>query len=172
MTDSTRAYTIRPAVSFDTVNITRLLGSAWNEGPTNVLRVNEAKAIRWIMESIENAFVLVADLGGRLIGTIAFVPTRPPWSDDLLMGKLWFYAKPFRSREAVLTDLLAETEKLMDRERLTMKLDFELDALFPVGFSASVADRRGYTQLGGASYLRSPVAVSRDESSRLQDALA
>lgn len=173
MTEAERPYTIRPATSMDVVNITRLLRSAWDEGPTNVLRVNEAKAIKWIMDSIDTAFVLVADLQGRLIGTIAFVPMRPPWSDDLLMGKLWFFARPlFRTREAVLTDLLAAAEKFMDVKRIPMKLDMELESLTPPGFSRTLANRRGYSQIGGGAFLRLPLAVERDEVSKLQEAVA
>lgn len=173
MTDSTADYTIRPATASDVVNITRLLKSAWADGPMQVLRVNEAKAIRWVMDSIDGAFILVADLTGRLFGTIAFVPVQPAWSDDWLMSRLWFYARPqLRTREKVLNDLLVAAETFMDQKRMVMRLDLDTDALMPRGFSSGLADRHGYTQIGTGALLRLPKPVERDEVSRLDIAEA
>lgn len=87
---------IRPAKPLDTSNIARLLiechGDASAYPP-----VDHTVGINWITQTLADGYVLVADVSGRLVGTIALTNYQFPWSPKWYMYLEWLYVqKKFR----------------------------------------------------------------------------
>lgn len=159
MTEKSRGATIRPATALDAVNIVRLLQDGWKgSGAVQVARVNETKAMEYVLSTIklserEDAFVSVADLSGRLVGTLACVRRQERWSEDWFLGKEWFYVTPTWLTRGTAHSLLAEAEKHADARAMSML--FEIDIATQSEFDRLLANRPGYRR-HGATYLRMP----------------
>lgn len=146
---------IRRATPLDTVNLVRLLKECWDElREIQVSRVDDYYAISHVNETVQKGFVLVADVSGRLVGSIAVRPCREEWSrpTDWYLNEVWWYTTPrFRDRGVAL-QLLLEAEKLSDDKQLPLymclnSLNPEVDTLFTA--------RSSYRRTGG-NFMRFP----------------
>lgn len=152
MTSANSEIKIRPAAALDAANIVRLLKHLWHEEtaiPAD--RVNDRKALRYVIETLEQGHVLVAELSGRIVGTVAAQVTQEPWSDESLIEVRWLYA--ITSRELVEPALLEQAEAFADEQELPMHarvFRYAGDRLDHFG------GRKGYISMG-PSYLRIPV---------------
>lgn len=157
-------YVIRPANVMDSINVTRLL-KPWWAGEEEMLHVNEARAVRFVMSVIEREFSLVADLKGRIIGALACAPFAPPWSDQVIINTLWLHVKhSFREQARLYSELLEQLERSMSRSPLPLLVNAER---MPAEAVETLAVRAGYTQWGLGTYLRQPAGIARTETSRL-----
>ena len=166
MTAKNEAVTIRPATALDAVNIAKLLKLTLG-GHQDTLRVNDEKTVKWVMSTLETAFVAVADMSGRIVGSIAMSPMQQPWSDDWFMGETWFAVKPSIHTRDTDERLLEKAEEFADWKR--MPLFFKV----PDGDREKLdllEQRHGYHFMG-RSYYRS-LPRSRDDVRREESALA
>ena len=159
MTSAQSEIKIRAAAPLDAANIVRLLKHLWHEEtalPAD--RVNDSKAMLFVMKTLEHGHVLVAELSGRIVGTIAVQVTQEPWSDESLIEVRWLYA--ITSREIVECALLENAETFANEQKLPM-----LARVFR--YSRDRVDhfggREGYV-LMGSSYLRFPLETVRSLS--------
>jgi len=159
------AVTIRPATALDAVNIAKLLKRTLG-ADQDALRVNDQKTVKWVMDTLETAFVAVADLSGRVVGSIAMLPMQQPWSDDWFMGEAWYAVKPSVQTEGTAADLLEQAEMFADKKRIP--LFFKVPA-GDVDKETLLSSRLGYHHMGNA-YFRSVPSRSRD--GREESALA
>ena len=93
---------IRPAKPLDTSNIARLLIEAHDEsGPGAYPPVDHAVGIQWITRTLSEGYAIVADVSGRLVGTLALTNYQFPWSPKWYMYMEWLYVqKKFRKAGA------------------------------------------------------------------------
>lgn len=141
---------VRPAVAYDAVNIVRLLTKAWQE--MDASEVNTGKAMAYVTAMLANSYVAVADLSGRIVGTIACGHFKPPWSDVEMVRQEWFYVlRSFREGTAS-ADLLGAMETYLDRQNLAGVLNppVELEGVLKV-----MLERPGYRPITRA-FLRLP----------------
>jgi len=145
---------IRPAKPLDASNLARLLIEAHGEsGPGAYPPVDHTVGIQWITRTLAEGYVLVADVSGRLVGTLALTNYQFPWSPRYYMYLEWLYVqKKFRKGgafEALMTACHAHAD--------------ELDAPIVAGISSADKDvflkdkslqQHGYTYLGG-DFIRS-----------------
>jgi hypothetical protein len=161
MTTELRDVTIRRATAMDAVNIVRLLKDGWSEQrhlPPS--RVNDVKALRWVIQHIEQSFVVVADLSGRIVGSIACRTVEEPMSDEWYIERVWFYAIP--SFHGTPNKLLVEAESFSEEQGLPLVVS--VDSFRPERFDRLMASRRRYVSMGG-TYMRVLEAID-DGASR------
>jgi predicted N-acetyltransferase YhbS len=93
---------IRQAKPLDTSNIARLLIEAHGEAGTGAYPpVDHSVGIQWITRTLSEGYVLVADVSGRLVGSLALTNYQFPWSPKWYMYMEWLYVqKKFRSAGA------------------------------------------------------------------------
>jgi hypothetical protein len=160
MTSANSEIKIRPAAALDAANIVRLLKSLWlEETALPADRVNDRKALRYVIETLEQGHVLVAELSGRIVGTIAALVTQEPWSEESLIEVRWLYAVT-QSKDEILQVLLQQAEAFANEQELPMLARvhrYSRDRIDHFG------GRTGYVPLG-ASYLRIPVEALREPS--------
>jgi len=151
---------IRAAHPLDNSNIVRLLKMAWEESrAVQVSRVNERKAQLYVAQILadERFCVRVAEISGRLVGSIALTPMQEPWSDDWFLVEEWFYVLPsFRARGTAL-HLLSEVEQMADQAGIPIL--YGVTAVQPQEIDHVFANRRGVTHMGG-NFMRLPKASS------------
>lgn len=166
MTLRTEAVTIRPATALDAVNIAKLLKATLTGDRAASLRVSDDRIVKWVMSTLDGAFVAVADLSGRIVGSIAMSPMQQPWSDDWFMGETWFAVKPSVHTGDTDEKLLEAAEAFADTRGLPLFFKVPSEDLEKQELLAS---RHGYHFMG-ESYYRS-ARRSRDEQ-REESALA
>lgn len=164
--------TIRRASPLDVTNLVRLLKECWEElREIQISRVDEYCAINYVNETVQRGFVLVADVSGRLVGSLALRPHREEWArqSDWFLDEKWWYAIPrFRDR-GVAMQLLLEAEKFSDEKGLPLYMCLnsiaadEIDALFRA--------RPAYRRCGG-TFLRFPRNGQQEQRIELNDTAA
>lgn len=87
---------IRPAKPLDTSNLVRLLTAAHDESGAYP-PVDQHMGLNWITRTLNEGYVIVADVSGRLVGTLALTNFNFPWSPENYMYLEWlFVQKKFR----------------------------------------------------------------------------
>jgi hypothetical protein len=143
---------IRPASAMDSVNCVRLIKAGWTETPAaQISEVNEQQLLEYVTTTLRHCFAIVADLDGRLLGTLAVAPIRTPWCKEVLMAESWFCVVPQYRAKRVPEQLLAALDRFLDLNRLTAILGTQI--LTPPCFNEILAKRSGY-QPSRATFLR------------------
>ena len=83
---------IRPAKPLDTSNLVRLLTAAHDEAGAYP-PVDPAYGLNWITQTLTQGHVIVADVSGRLVGTLALTNYQFPWSPKWYMYLEWLYVQ-------------------------------------------------------------------------------
>lgn len=87
---------IRPARPLDTSNLMRLLTAAHDEAGAYP-PVDQQLGLNWVTRTLNEGYVIVADVSGRLVGTLALTNYQFPWSPKWYMYLEWlFVQKKFR----------------------------------------------------------------------------
>ncbi len=157
MTSATSEIKIRPAAALDAANIVRLLKQLWlEETALPADRVNDWRALQYVLKTLEQGHVLVAELSGRIVGTIAALVTQEPWSEESLIEVRWLYAVT-QSKDEILQVLLQQAEAFADEQELPMLARVHRYARDRID---NFGGREGYVSMG-SSYLRIPVEALR-----------
>lgn len=158
MTSGNSEIKIRPAAALDAANIVRLLKQLWlEETALPADRVNDTKAMVYVMKTLEEGRVLVAELSGRIVGTIAALVTQEPWSEESLIEVRWLYAVT-QSKDEILRVLIEQAEAFSDEQELPLfarVFSYTRDRIDNFG------GRTRYVSMG-SSYLRIPVEKRRE----------
>jgi len=143
---------IRPAKPLDASNIARLLIEA-HEDASAYPPVDHTIGLQWITQTLSEGYVIVADVSGRLVGTLALTNYQFPWSPKWYMYLEWLYVQSKFRKGGAFEALLTATHAHAD----------EHDAPIVAGVNAGdaqvflkdkVFQQHGYTYLGG-DFLRS-----------------
>jgi len=150
---------IRPAKPLDASNIARLLIECHGEGSAYP-PVDQGIGIRWITRTLSEGYVLVADVSGRLVGTLALTNYQFPWSPKWYMYLEWLYVQKKFLKGGAFEALLTATHAHAD----------EHDAPIVAGVSAADArvilkdkmfQHHGYKYLGG-DFIRSEASGKQE----------
>jgi GNAT superfamily N-acetyltransferase len=143
---------VRNAQPKDVVNIAKLLKQGWYEQTVEYAPVEDLRGYKWIISVLEEGFVAVADLNGRIVGAAACSPFRCPWSLDWMLDVDFFYVMENFRREGVSDKLLKAVEGFADKVELSLTLNLQ------TGEKPLVKDRMmkiaGWKYVGG-HHLRS-----------------
>ena len=153
---------IRPAKPLDASNIARLLIEAHSEsGPGAYPPVDHAIGIQWITRTLNEGYVIVADVSGRLVGTLALTNYHFPWSPKWYMYLEWLYVQKKFRKGGAFDALIKACHAYAD----------ENDAPIVAGISAADKDvflkdkafqQHGYQYLGG-DFIRSEISGRKKE---------
>jgi N-acetylglutamate synthase-like GNAT family acetyltransferase len=152
---------IRQAKPLDASNIARLLIECHEEGSAYP-PVDHTIGLRWITRTLEEGYVLVADVSGRLVGTLALTNYQFPWSPKWYMYLEWLYVQNKFRKGGAFEALLTATHAHAD----------EVDAPIVAGVSAADArvilkdkmfQHHGYQYLGG-DFIRSEASGRQEKA--------
>jgi GNAT superfamily N-acetyltransferase len=142
---------IRKAEPKDIVNIAKLLTKGWNEQVVEYAPIDDVCGYRWILGILEEGFVAVADLNGRIVGAACASPFRPPWSLTWLMDMEFLYVLPSFRGGGVADGLRGAVEGFADKHGASLTFTIQ------TGEKPFVKDRMimmsGWTYAGG-NFLR------------------
>lgn len=158
--DAPKTIAIRKATAFDAVNILRLAELGLKENTVAYPPLDPLLGLRWCLDTIEHGVVFVADLSGRLVGTIGLERASYPWSAEPHARDSWFYVHHGFRSYGTADNLVLAAEKACDERGL------KLTIYFGGGVQADLKDRwlrkRGYTY-GGGMHVRLPAGISSDK---------
>lgn len=145
---------IRKARATDTSNLIRLLEDGHEDDASAYPgAVDQVRGLRWITETLCDGHVIVADLSGRLVGSLALTNYQFPWSAQWYMYLEWLFVhKRFRAMGA-FDAMMAAAHAYADEHGAPI-----LAGVSASGKDVFVKDRlmqmRGYTYIGG-DFIRS-----------------
>jgi len=142
---------VRRAVPKDIVNICKLLTGGWKEQTVEYAPIDDLRAYRWILDIIEQGFVSVADLNGRIVGASCASPFLPPWSLQWMLDMEFLYVMPQFRVAGVAHELIRAVEGFADKVKLPMV--FSIQTGEDVLAKDQMMKKAGFTYVGG-SYLR------------------
>lgn len=155
---ATRSADVRPATAMDSVNIVRLIKDGWKDTPAAQVSVfNEHNMLEYVTKTIGHSFSLVVDLHGRVLGSVALVPIRMPWSKDAVMAEAWFAVQRQQRDRGIPEALLDVCDGFLDKNDWPVL--WGTNAIVPSDFNAILV-KRGYETLR-SSYLRMPNVEAR-----------
>lgn len=115
---SEQKISIRPAVPKDNVSIFKLLMKGWNEQVVEYAPVDDLRGYLWILRIIEEGFLAVAELNGRIVGAACASPFRPPWSRDWMLDMEFLYILPNFRADGLARELVRAVENWADKVNL------------------------------------------------------
>lgn len=118
---------VRRAEPRDIVNIAKLLTEGWNEATTEFAPIDDACGYRWILGILEEGFVVVADLNGRIIGAACASPYRPPWSLKWLMDMEFLYVLPSFRKDGIADSLVRAVENFADKHKAPLTFGIQTE---------------------------------------------
>lgn len=151
---------IRPAKPLDASNLYRLLVQAHDEGSAYPA-VDPYMGLNWITRTLNEGYVIVADVSGRLVGTLALTNFQFPWAPQWYMYLEWLYVQNKFRKGGAFEALITACHAHADQN----------DAPILAGVSAAGHDvylkdkllqQRGYTYIGG-DFIRSAQSGRQQE---------
>lgn len=143
---------IRQAKAVDASNLYRLLDEAHKDNPLYPPK-DPTLGLLWIANTLSSGYVIVADVSGRLVGSLALTNYQFPYSPQWYMYLEWlFVQKPFRA-DGAFDALMAAAHAYADEKGAPI-----LAGISVSGKDVFMKDRllqtKGYTYIGG-SFIRS-----------------
>lgn len=120
MTKSKKTIQVRKAEPKDIVNISKLLINGWNEQTVEYAPINDVRGYAWILGILDEGFIAVADLNGRIVGAVAASPYRPPWSLKWLVDVEFLYILPQFRQADIARLLISASEGFADEHGAAM----------------------------------------------------
>lgn len=147
----TTKVVIRKAKVTDVVNVYKLLQRGWNAQVVEYAEYDEMKGMLWILSIIEEGFLAVADMSGRIVGAACASPFLPPWSRQWMLDMEFLYVDPNCRADGVARELVRAVEGFADRVKLPLIFGMQ------TGERVDTKDRlmkiAGFTYTGG-NFLR------------------
>ena len=148
---STKKIQVRKAEPKDVVNIVKLLKNGWSEQTVDYAPVDDMRGYRWLLTIIEEGFLAVADLNGRIVGAACASPYMPAWSLQWMLDMEFIYVLPSFRDAGVTSNLIEAVQGFADKVKLPMTFGIQ------TGDRPEVKDRlmkiAGWTYVGG-NYIR------------------
>ncbi|HSV90927.1 MAG TPA: hypothetical protein VLH80_07490 [Nitrospiraceae bacterium] len=149
------AVVIRPATAMDSVNLVRLIKAGYSETPAREIgKLDEQKLLEYVTTTLRHAFVIVADLQGRLLGSIGVAPIRTPWCETVVLAETWLAVTPAYRTTRVPEQLLDALERFLDSNKLVGFLGSQM--LTPAELNEVIAKRSSYLP-SRHTFLRMPL---------------
>lgn len=157
-----RSIKIRQADAYDAVNLLRLAEAGIKENVVNYPDFDPTVALGWASAVIAQGAVFVADLDGRIVGSLGLELNSYPWSRAQHLQTAWFYVIPNFRQHGTAENLMRAAEAFVDKHGV--RLHIELAG----GVDADLKDRwmtkRGYQYAGGC-FTRAPRGIVGQQSS-------
>lgn len=145
---------VRPATAMDSVNIVRLIRSGFEETAVHgVAPMNDQALVEYVTTTLRHCFCVVCEMDGRILGALALVPIKIPWSPLFLMAEAWFAVKAEQRAKGVPEQLLDASERFLDQNKLTVVMGTQI---FTSGVFNEVLGRRAGMKPSRMSYVREP----------------
>lgn len=142
-----RRVKIRDAKPYDITKICTLLEQAVYEGEGLYPEPDRYMAINWVTGILTTGYVIVAESGGRVVGSIAVTEFRFPWSPKPYLYVDWLYvAKAYRSG-GTFEALMSVIETFADSKEVPIFGGIMSGKR--AGLKDRLMERRGYQYLGG-----------------------
>jgi hypothetical protein len=152
---------IRPAKPLDTSNLMRLLTAAHDEAgayPQFDLQLG----LNWVTQTLNSGYVIVADVSGRIVGTLALTQYNFPWSPQVYLYLEWLFVQKKFRKGGVFDALLAASHAFADQHDLPI-----LAGLSAADAKILLKDRlfqkKGYEYMGG-DFVRSAHGRQQEEN--------
>lgn len=143
---------IRPAKPLDTSNLMRLLTAAHDEAgayPEFDLQLG----LNWVTRTLNEGYVIAADVSGRIVGTMALTQYNFPWSPQVYLYLEWLFVQRKFRKGGAFEALLKAAHAFADLQGLPILAGVS-SADAKVFLKDKLFEHHGYTYIGG-DFIRS-----------------
>lgn len=151
---------IRPAKPLDTSNLMRLLTAAHDEAgayPPFDLQLG----LNWVTRTLNEGYVIAADVSGRIVGTLALTSYNFPWSPQMYLYLEWLFVQRKFRRGGAFEALLQASHAFADAQELPILAGVS-SADAKVFLKDKLFQQHGYTYMGG-DFIRSAHGRQQEE---------
>jgi hypothetical protein len=143
---------IRPAKPLDASNLARLLTEAHGDAGAYP-PVDPLLGLNWITRTLNEGYVLVADVSGRLVGTLALTDYRFPWSPHKYMYLEWLFVQKKFRKGGAFEALMSASHAFADEHDFPIMAGVS-SADAEVFLKDKLFQQHGYSYVGG-DFIRS-----------------
>lgn len=152
--------TIRPAKPLDTSNLVRLLTAAHEEASAYP-SVDPAYGLNWITRTLTEGYVIVADVSGRIVGTLALTQYNFPWSPQLYLYLEWLFVQRKFRKGGSFEALIQASHAFADEHKMPILAGVS-SADARVLLKDKLFKQHGYMYMGG-DFVRSVHGQQEEE---------
>lgn len=155
-----RIILYRTATSYDIVKIGRLIEDAHKQSGAPYPPIHLPTMMDWINRVIATGFVVVADLSGRVVGSLGMEPFRYGWAAEPCLTNAWFYVDPVYRKRGTAAQLMGLAKSFADKHNSFAVIGIQdiVDAELKDEF----LKMQGW-KYGGGLFLRWPEVVGTDK---------
>lgn len=141
--------TLRTAKPADAVAVMQAIRPMHEESAIQFPPIVEADALRWIIDVIERGFVVLAEVDGRIVGTLGLRVQTYPWNARVpFLYNTWFYVAPEFRKGGTAAKLLDKAKAAHHQHHgigVLVDITTAVDAARKDRFMAAM----GFTYMGG-----------------------
>jgi hypothetical protein len=156
-TPDPQAVVIRPGKATDAGNLVRLITEAYTDKVRPFPEANPHRCLLWVTEVLTSGYVLVAEKSRRMVGSIAVVNHRFPWSEVPFIRVEWFCVVGKFRRGATADGLVKALHLFADKNGAP--ITGTVHSVEDAALLDRLAKMKGYTYTGGA-FIRAPAGES------------
>lgn len=158
-----KSIVYRRATAYDSVNIGRLIEEGLAKSGNKYPPVSPNKMMAWICRTIAVGYVVVADLNGRIVGSLGLGPYQYGWSEHWCVANEWMFVQPIYRERGTAEKLMELAALWCDSQNVPIIIGVQ-DIV-----DAELKDRflsiKGFVY-GGGIFLRWPEIELSDEIER------
>ena len=113
---------LRRATPFDVSNVFELLKKMHSETEIKVSPIDTKKLLDTINAAIHNGVVLLAEIKGKVVGSIGGMLNSDWWSSEQYLGDFWFYVRPESRNSTIAIKLVKGFIKIGIEANVIVKL--------------------------------------------------
>lgn len=151
---------VRKAKAVDASNLYRLLDEAHDDNPLYPVK-DPNLGLQWIANTLSSGYVIVADVSGRLVGSLALTNYQFPFSPQWFMYLEWLYVQKRFRADGTFDALMAAAQAFADEHKAPI-----LAGVSVSGTDVFMKDRllqmKGFTYIGGV-FIRSAQHGQHDQ---------
>jgi|TARA_R110002110_G_scaffold156032_1_gene350827 GNAT superfamily N-acetyltransferase len=113
---------LRRATPFDVSKVFNLLKQMHSETEIRVSPINTKKLLDTINSAIHDGVVLLAEIKGKVVGSIGGMLGSDWWSSEEYLGDYWFYVRPESRNSKIAIKLVKAFIKIGNEASVIVKL--------------------------------------------------
>ncbi len=113
---------LRRATPFDVSKVFNLLKQMHSETEVRVSPINTKKLLDTINSAIHDGVVLLAEIKGKIVGSIGGMLNSDWWSSEEYLGDFWFYVEPKSRNSKIAIKLVKGFIKIGNEANVIVKL--------------------------------------------------
>jgi predicted N-acetyltransferase YhbS len=157
---------IRQAKPLDASNLYRILEEAHGESDGAYPPTDPHMGLDWITRTLNTGYVVVADVSGRLVGSLALTNYQFPWSPQWYLYLEWLYVQKKFRKMGAFNALMAAAHAFSEENNAPMYMAID-SASSDIFLKDKAMAQKGYDYCGGTFIRRQDLGQGQDTETNI-----